>query len=126
LISKRFIRQALESFSNTYTFTSSPASKILDTLSKETLTSCLENIRSQLPAKNEQTHQYSFKEITAEELDEFKEKMLARFDGEQKVNITTDQKYDFVINTQKNKPEFYTQLIKKKVESQFYNNNGKM
>lgn len=118
LMSKRFIRQALESFNQTYTLTSNPTPIVLDTLSKETLIACLENIRSQLLAKNEQAHQHSFKEFTTEELDEFKEKMLARFNGEPKVNITLDQKYDFVINTKENKPEFYAQLIKRKVESQ--------
>lgn len=116
LISKRFIRQVLESFSNSYIFTSNSTAVVLDQLSKETLISCLENIRSQLSMKSEQKHQLLFKEITPEELDAFKEKMLTKF-NEQKVNIAIDSKYDFVINTKENEPEFFAQLIKTKINA---------
>jgi chloramphenicol 3-O-phosphotransferase len=113
LISKRFIRQPLSSFRQLYNFSTQderqqPTSGIiLDTLDKNEFIECIEFARSQLTLH---------REITSQELDAYKQRMLALFNGPELL-ITADPSYDFVVHTATNTPEFYAKLIRKKVKS---------
>lgn len=108
LISKRFIRQPLYSFRHLYNFSTEPTSGImLDTLQKDQFIECIEFARSQLTIH---------REITSQELDAYKKRMLEKLSGE-KLFITADPSYDFVIHTTAHTPEFYAKLIRKKVKS---------